>query len=130
MQVLIVKDVEHALIASCYGKTWAEKRNRYPHTIDPHYTVMLTGYQGMWVPVDTKYLFDMSFNVVLDNNGMFDVQHYLVDKVDIYPEFNSFEQWVDAVKERYERDWPGTTTVEQHMAIWKDRFIINKQSSQ
>lgn len=127
MKILLKADIEHAIIASCPGKTWAEKRSRYPHIIDPHYTALLTGYQGMWVDVDTKYLFTQSFNVVLDNNGLYDVQYYLVDKVDISPEFNSFEEWVAAVQARYDVDWPGTK-VAQEMSLWKD--CIQKQGGQ
>lgn len=122
MKVLLVKDIEHALIASCPGKTWAEKRSKYLHLIDPHYTALLTSYQGEWILVDTQYLFTMSFNVILDNNRLFDVQHYLVDKVDISPEFSSFEQWVQAVQDRYNKDWPGTK-VDQEMSLWKDRIM-------
>lgn len=128
MKVLLKADIEHALIASCPGLTWAEKRSRYSHVIDTNYATILTGYQGTWVDVDIQYLFTMSFNVILDDNGMFDVQYYLVDKVDISPEFNSFEEWVAAVQARYDKDWPGTNATQQ-MSLWRDHIQKSKEAT-
>lgn len=126
MKILLKPDLMETAILNCSGKTRAEKLSlfNYLYGIGGHfkqYWDVLIGYEGQWVEVDTTYLFTQSFNAILDTNGIFDIQQNIVADVDLSPEFNSIDEWIEAVQKRYDKDWPGTD-VKHRMLFWYDRL--------
>ncbi len=127
MKIKLVDDVHHALVMSTSGKTMAEKETRYEMGSGPHvfnYERSLRQYQGKWMEVDTKYLFEMSFNGIMEGGGIIDVQAaWLVQAVDISPEFNNLEEWIAAVQKRYDKDWPGRKVSDAMTILFKDKIV-------
>jgi len=113
MKILIKQNVRDAIIMGYMGSTFAEKRINYEGWGNVpkerfNYENKIAPFAGKWMEVDTKFLFHTSFNGILDDGSIIHVDIRLVDKVDILPEFESFEQYEKAVHERYEKDWTGS----------------------
>lgn len=124
---ILLRTSEDDFIRHVYGSTWAEKKSRFQLKMDhgdhfPKYFTVMNGFDGQWVEVDTEWLFTHSFNAIMDNNGVYDVQQEFVKAVDLEPEFSSIDEWIAAVQKRYDKDWPGTDCTKE-MSFWKDREI-------
>lgn len=122
MKIHLAKDLEHRCISHQPGNTWAEKLSYFDAFVRSlNYWTVLSAYADEWVEVSTKFLFTQSFNAMLDTNGIYHVDQYMVDDVDLSPEFNTIDEWIEAVKKRYDVDWPGTD-VPREMMFWRDRL--------
>ena len=112
MRIRVAKDWRYRWTMSFDGKTMAEKKSTAAvaeRLVCGEWCKGMDAVAGQFVPVDTEFLFENQFNTpdgIGSKNGL-RVMAREIDAVDFSPEFEDVDEFMEAVAERYSRDWPG-----------------------
>ena len=112
MKIRIAKDWRHRWVMSFYGKTMAKKMCAAADAerrVCGEWCKGMEAVAGQFVPVDMEFLFENQFNTPAGTGtecGL-RVMAREIDAIDFSPEFENVDEFMEAVAERYEKDWPG-----------------------
>ena len=110
MKIKITKRFENVYINRFSGKTKEQQRAKAEpyfrkHSLASDWMNNMREIQGNWVKVNTKFIFENSFNVgELDSSTSLGSEY--VTEIDFSPEFKNVDEFLMKIQKKYDRDWP------------------------